>query len=276
MSFTAEQLLSIIVPIVGGVGAIVVAWGYSIRRRADASILAMQTENEKAKADAQARIKELEADAQMRDMLRDLIKLNDQLQKTQGLQFKRYMLALKKQRENTGEGYRVIRNVQNDTNVVLANVANSLKDLATEQKTSRTEILTAVKSIPSGATPETLNMFAQQLGSEMGMVLAQQLQMHQLERDLFPFPDAEDPRWETVKVVPVNPATATIWKQPQFRDEAVLKKPCAQIKPDGETVKIIRGQIRNWWIIYKVGTDSDCWGWIPEGKVRVLEEEPAT
>ncbi len=126
------SILAILTTVAGGVIAIMKVQADTRRREAEAEIEGMKNEHA-------ARIKELEADADMRGMLREQITLSEkerqaqhenseQQRKTNQEQFENFMRALEAQRKDTDAGYRLIRNVQNDANIQIANVNNTARD----------------------------------------------------------------------------------------------------------------------------------------------------
>lgn len=274
---TGEQLFQILVMAFGFTGTMLGAWAFSKRTKAeaerdrvkaDAQVRISQAEAEKHRIQAEADAKVKESEANLNESLKDresaastnrlverqldIIEKMDATAKARDAEhLERYSTGIAVSKDINEQ----LLTISSDTKIILKWIAELPKSLA---------------AVNTG----TLTEFAQHLGAEMGQVLAQQVAMQQMSRDLFPFPDSDDPRWERVRVIPTSP-NAKLWKYPLYKDDAVLNKPCAQIAPEGEIVKLIRGQIKNWWIIYKVGTDSDCWGWIPEGKLRILEDAPA-
>lgn len=137
------QTIGVALGILGGIAA---ALGAYLKSQGnvkvqDAETRAMRAEGElkQMQLEHDARIKELDADTDMRDLLREQIVLsekqrqaqqdiNEQQRKTNQEQFENFMRALEAQRKDTDAGYRLIRNVQNDANIQIANVNNTVRD----------------------------------------------------------------------------------------------------------------------------------------------------
>lgn len=135
------------------------------------------------------------------------------------------------------------------------------------------KILAAVENIPSatvaGFTADSVGAFAEALGKQMGVVLAAELAKRDAERDMHPFPEAEDTAWEARFIVPKHDAVQ-MYKRPQVSDLVLLQKPCSRIAVEGETVRLIAGRVPGWYAVVK----ADCWGWLIERSIEVREFEP--
>lgn len=233
------------------------------RLRIDAESRAFQAEGEakvkiaEATADVEIRLSAAREDAEergfMRAQLQAQIRLNEQFQD---------MLIKKEERDESN--YRVVANVQKDGNIALGNLFNKIE-------TTHAEQIAAIGGLPGAilmGIGEALKESAHHLGGEIGVVIAQQFAIQNLDRELFPFPDPEDPAWREEWIRPVTPEP-TIHKQPYFADAVKLQKPCSQIKPEGERVRIIRNRIKGWLVIDKFADGSRCWGWLPEHTVEI-------
>lgn len=215
-----------------------------------------------AKADTEIRLSAAREDAEERGFIRAQyqaqLKLNEQFQD----------ILLKKE-ERDESNYRVVANVQRDTNTVLVNLLNKVEAQHAVE-------IAAIGGLPGAIqmnNAEVLKEYARQIGGEIGAVIAQQFAIQNLDRELFPFPDPEDPSWRDEWITPVTPAP-TIHKQPYFADAVKLQKPCSQIKAEGERVRIIRNRLKGWLVIDKETDGSRCWGWLPEHTVEIAQAHP--
>lgn len=269
MTFTAEQLVTIVVPLITVLGGIMAAWGYSIQQRAKATaterVNKADSERDQAKADADTKVKaadakliEVQSQAKQQEAILDLFKgqqaVNEKLQTT-----------TEARDAETKLHYSTLRGVQNEMGRDILKLQNTVE-------AGITTLSTAIENLPARVqiiNVETLKAFAQ----EVGVSFAQQLSLQRFGFEMLPFPDAEDPGWQTVTIMArAGMKSAKIWKQPAITEDTVLRKPCATIAEDGERVKIIRGRVNNWLAIYKPGKESDCWGWVEESKVQIVED----
>jgi len=264
------------------IAAVVAAIGYWLRQRASARAevekrLRVDAESRAflAEADAQSKIAQAKADIEIRlstaredaeerafirAQLQGQIKLNEQFQK----------LLIEKE-EKDESNYRVLANVQRDTNTVLVNLLNKIE----EQHAVEIAAIGALPGVIQRSNAEMLKEYAQQIGAEIGAVLTKQFQVQSLEREMFPFPDPEDPAWSEKFITPVTPMAA-IHKQPYYNDAVKLRKPCAVIKSEGEWLRVIAGRLQDWIIVEKRAGDSHCWGWLPVHAVHVSDNAPQT
>ncbi|MEO8608921.1 MAG: hypothetical protein ABI690_13600 [Chloroflexota bacterium] len=242
------------------IAALCAAAGYWLKRQGDG-----RTENEKAKriaaetqlmqAQSESKTKqaEMEERAFIREQYKAQLQINTQLQK---------FVADKEVKDEAN--YRVLSNVNKDTNAQLTNVFNAMTRL-------NTSLLVAIEAIPAkvaAGNTESMKLFAREMAAETGLVIAQQFAIQSLDRELFPFPDPEDPAWREEWIYPITPEP-TIHKQPYFADAVKLRKPCSTILSSGERVRLIRNRIKGWVIVDKFAADSHCWGWLPEHTVRI-------
>lgn len=261
----------VLIGILGIAGIIFGAWGTRVKNRsqqelveAQSALFAAEGQLTQVKADAEVRIAEAKIDAEERTFIREQFKN----QITLNEQFPKMMAEIDaRNRAENESNYRSVRNVQNDTNTVLVNILNALN----KQHAIQIEALGAMPGAIQAANVDTLREFARQLATDMGTVMVQQFAIQSLDRELFPFPDPEDPSWREEWVAPLTPEP-TIHKQPYFNDAVKLQKPCAQIKPEGELVRIIRNRIKGWLIVKKFQNDDDCWGWLPEHTVQIVPQ----
>lgn len=230
-----------------------------------------------SKRDSDARLKDIESDADTRkataQQISQLLAMHDK----QIMINQQGAAADLEVRKSSEEGYRVIRGVQNDTNIQLTNLTNVIKELKNEivkigddrHKSVMAEI-GSVKQHVAEILGGSMKEFAQTFGSEIGMVMARQMAIQSLDRELMPFPAFDDPSWKTQFVKP-RKAEAWLYKQPYLYDNARLQNPCALINPDGETLRVIAGRLQDWLIIMKPGTGDPCYGYLPAFAVEVLE-----
>lgn len=140
-----------------------------------------------------------------------------------------------------------------------ANIHTTLNNLTALQ----TQMVSAVNSIPAQVTQtngETLKLLA----AEMAATLKQHLAHDKLDRELYPFPANDDPRWTRTWITPVVPEV-TIHKDHRFSDSVKLQKPCATINPLGEEVMLIEATDIACLMVVK----EDCYGFLPRHTVKI-------
>ncbi len=238
------------------------------RLRLEAESRAFQAEGAltQVKADAEIRIAEAKTDVEERAFIRE--QFNSQLKLNET--FPKMLAEIDARNKTDNEAnYRAVRDVQNDTNTVLVNILNAMRD----QHAIQIAAIGALPEIIRASNAETLKEYAQQLGVEIGAVLTKQFAVQNLERDMYPFPDPEDPAWQSIYIKPITPAP-TIHKNPYFDDAVKLRKPCATIQDEGEWVRAIMGRLRDWIIVEKRAGDSHCWGWLPAHTVQIADPAP--
>lgn len=247
------------------------AVGYWLRRQADARTeqektarIAAESQLMQVESDAQTKLLQVQADADERAFIRQQflaqIKINEQHEAERAQYEKRLAEVAAKNESN----YQVVSNVQKDTNFQIANLVNAIGAL-------NKSILERIDGLPAKiaeGNAESLKVFAKEMGAEMGGAMAQQFAIQNLDRDLFPFPDPEDPAWKDEWVTPITPEP-TLHKQPYFSDAVKLHKPCSQIATGGEKVRLIRSQIKGWFAIHKIEGNDHCWGWLPEHTIKI-------
>jgi hypothetical protein len=269
---TSTELLAIVTTILGIIGIYFGAQATRVKNQSQRQLVEAQSAQMKAegdlvtvKADAEVKIAEAKTDIEERAFIRAQAKTQLNINET----FLKMLTEIDARNKTDNEAnYRSIRNVQNDTNTVLVNMLNAMRDQHALQ-------IGAIGGLPAAiqmGQADTLKNYAQQLGAEIGAVLTKQFQMQTLEREMYPFPDPEDPAWQTLFFTPVTPEP-TIHKQPLFADAVKLHKPCAVIQQKGEWVRAILGRLEDWIIIEKRAGDSHCWGWLPKYTVQVSQTE---
>lgn len=151
-------IIGILTTVSGGVIAV-------MKMQADTKRKDSEAQLENIKNEHAARIKELEADADMRGLLREQItlsekqrqaqhELSEQQRKTNQEQFDNFMAALEAQRKDTDAGYRLIRNVQNDTNIQIANNSNVVRDGFSRVHSKLDIILQRLPTALNGISPK--------------------------------------------------------------------------------------------------------------------------
>lgn len=235
------------------------------RLRIDAESRAFQAEGAltQVKADAEIRIAEAKTDVEERAFIRE--QFNSQLKLNETFPKMLAEIDARNKAENESN-YRAVRDVQNDTNTVLINILNAME----KQHAIQIAAIGALPGAIQANIGEALQASAQQLGAEIGTVITKQFQMQSLDRDMFPFPDPEDPAWTQKFIMPIAP-TPTIHKQPYYNDSVKLHKPCAVINQEGEWLRVILGRLQDWIIVEKRAGDSHCWGWLPAHTVQIGE-----
>lgn len=264
-----------VLAIIGIAATLATAYAYLLKRRADAALEKVKAQKresdaraEQVELDAKSRLRQAEADASAREseakqaasmleMMNKQIIINRQQQ--------RRMDAQKKSAE---EGYQTIRAVQNDTNIQLSNMYNALRDLKLEMVKVLSDLPTQIQA----ANHSELTDFAKMMAGEIAVHIVEQFERQKIESTMFPFPDPDDPDWREETIIPLVP-DVTIRKEPRFWDNALLQKPCAQIIPGGERVRIITDRTKDWVIVDKIASGERCWGWIKAREVRIEEVE---
>ena len=264
----------VIIAILGIVGVVFGAWANRVKNQSQRQLIEAQSAQLKAegdlatvKAEAEVRIAEAKTDIEERAFIRE--QFNSQLKLNETFPKMLAEIDARNKAENESN-YRSIRDVQNDTNTVLVNILNAMRDQHADQ-------IAAIGGLPAAiqmGQADSLKNYAQQLGAEIGAVLTKQFQMQTLEREMYPFPDPEDSAWQELWITPITPLP-TIHKQPFFADAVKLHKPCAIIRQEGERVRAILGRLTDWIIIEKRAGDSHCWGWLPAHTVRIGDLEAA-
>jgi hypothetical protein len=270
---TSTELLAIVGTILGIIGVYFGAQATRVKNQSQRQLVEAQSAQMKAegdlvtvKADAEVRISEAKIDIEERTFIRE--QFNAQLKLNESFPKMLAEIDAHHKAENDAN-YRLIRNVQNDTNTVLVNMLNAMR----AQHALQIEAIGGLPAAIAMSQADTLKNYAQHLGAEIGAVLTKQFQLQTLEREMYPFPDPEDPAWQTLFFTPVTPEP-TIHKQPLFADAVKLHKPCAVIQQKGEWVRAILGRLDDWIIIEKRAGDSHCWGWLPKYTVQVSQIEP--
>lgn len=270
----STELIAIVTTILGIIGVYIGAQATRVKNQSQRQLVDSQSALLKAqgdlatvKADAEVRIAEAKTDIEERSFIREQFNTQLKLNET----FPKMLAEIDARNKADNESnYRSIRDVQNDTNTVLVNMLNAMKAQHADQ-------IAAIGGLPAAiqmGQADSLKNYAQQLGAEIGAVLSKQFQVQNLERDMYPFPDPEDPAWQDLFLTPITPEP-TIHKQPFFADAVKLHKPCAIIRQEGERVRAILGRLSDWIIIEKRAGDSHCWGWLPAHTVRIGDLEAA-
>lgn len=269
----STELIAIVGTILGIIGVYFGAQATRVKNQSQSQLVEalsaqMKAEGEliKVKAEAEVKIAEAKTDIEERAFIREQFNTQLKLNET----FPKMLAEIDARNKTDNEAnYRSIRNVQNDTNTVLVNMLNAMRD----QHALEIAAIGALPAAIAMSQADTLKNYAQQLGAEIGAVLTKQFQIQTLEREMYPFPDPEDAAWQTLFFTPVTPEP-TIHKQPFFADAVKLHKPCAVIQEGGEWVRAILGRLEDWIIIEKRAGDSHCWGWLPKHTVQVSQAEP--
>lgn len=251
------------VAVVGIVGSIGTALGYVLKRRGDAQLQRALAEN----LEAQAALKKVEAEsnssASMFQMFQQQITINQQNaaaleaeRKEREKEREQWRKDLEDKEKKVDSNYRVIRDVQDDGNTALMNIA---KLLETMQQ--------SIDALP-GKLLESTAADAQTFAKEIASSIAGEFARRAAEQDMAPFPGAEDKGWRECMVTPVTDR-ATMYMRPVFSDWTVLTMPCATIT-EAVKVRVFVNCVEGWHAIVK----GDCWGWIREQAVKVGELEP--
>lgn len=254
----------VLLGLIGLFATIAAGWQYVARKKADIDKLNSESRLKQVETDAQIKIDAARADLDERAFIREQLKAQIKLNEQHQLERAQYDKRLAEKETKDEANYRVVGNVQRDTNIQIANLVNAIS-------TMNRSLIEKIDLLPSRITngnADSLTSFAKSMAAETGAVIAQQFAIQNLDRDLFPFPDPEDPAWKEEWVIPITPEP-TLHKQPYFNDAVKLHKPCAQIVPGGERVRLIRNRIKGWVTIYKQGDDAHCWGWLPEHCIKI-------
>lgn len=185
------QTIGVALSILGGIAT---ALGMYLRSQGsvklkDAETRARESEGKikQMELEHNARIEELRADADMRAILREQISLSEKERQTQREsseqqrqateqqrrinqeQFDNFMKTLEVQRQEAAAQYRLMRNIQKDSDLSVTNLSNDVKGVQRELKVvaqnvndSKKEILTKLNSltlpsIPNGTNPKSPN-----------------------------------------------------------------------------------------------------------------------
>lgn len=249
------QLLQLILPLLIG------AWAYTIKRDSDARLKAVES-------DADARKATANQISQLLDMHNKQIMINQQSAAAD--------LELKRSSE---EGYRVIRGVQNDTNIQLTNLTNAIKELKLE----------TIKAIgeQNKSVAEKVNELSKQmttfmdtgmkeqlafLGSEIGLSINRRVEAQDASTGLIKWPVEDDPGWKKVFLVPTKP-DVILYRRPSYDDFNQVQKACARLKAAGQEAEIIANRLDGWLFVRKRNGEV-CEGFLPEGYVKIGEAAP--
>lgn len=227
------------------IGSIMVAIAYWIKRDADAKLTQTRSEADRSKA----LFKMIEGQQQN---ISALYQTN--------AQFAQFL----REKERADErNYKINRRTIDDN-------ADILMKHITRQAQS---ILIAINDVPKRLEAyfsESTREIAFTVGAEIGAAMNREFAVKNLERSLHPFPDAEDPRWREVKIVPTLP-DVVIRKEPYFDDNtSKLTKPCSRIADIGERVKLIEEASIGAVAVDKVENGVRCWGWLPMHTVQIV------
>ena len=244
--------------------SVVSGWSYAHRLKAEGDKKKLESQLKQVEAEAEIKINAAKADLEERAFIRQQLlgqlKINEQHQQER----ERYEKRLAEKDAKAESNYRVSNDIQRDLGLQIVNLINAIG-------TMKGVLIERIDLLPGRITTsnvETLTGFAKSMAAETGAVIAQQFAIQSLDRDLFPFPDPEDPGWKEEWIIPITPEP-TLHKQPYFNDAVKLHKPCAQIAAGGERVRVIRNRIKGWVTIYKSEGETHCWGWLPEHTIKV-------
>jgi len=262
------------------------AFVYILKRKADARAMGVeanaaaevsrvQAEAQTMIIEAQTKAREVDTHAEQIAKMMGLLAQQMEISTKNAQSDAQWRARLEENERHGNEGYNVIRAVQKETNQLLVNITNALDAIHKALMDNRKLILHAVDAVPEqiqASNREELATFAKVVGGELAVAFAEQMSLQQLSSDLFPFPDAEDPRWETVFIKPRDGVTATLQKQPFYRNGIMLSGPGAQIETTGETVRLIQHHLKGWYIVNKKGNfaDGGYWGWLAENRVTII------
>lgn len=270
--------------VLGPIGALLGAYTFRLKNRATAELERVRTQlrqknAEIEKSETENKIRLLEAESRARQEA-------DQSNMLKQLQTERmdWLKQLEKKEEADERNYKVLKGLQDsNTHMLMTEIQNQntkLTTLFTEYNLSAVEQRGYVKTEINALNEQFRTMMltglqeaAQMLGSEIGMTLARQMAIQNLDRELIPFPSDEDPRWRRVFLTPNKP-DVWLFKQPYLTDNVRLQKPCAQIKAEGHWVRVISEQLTDWLIVMKENGET-CYGYLPVYAVKLHEQEPA-
>lgn len=216
---------------------------------------------ERDKLIAQAELKEVESEGEVKkaeaETVKNLIVANQQF-----AEHLRQVNDLRQQdNERAEQNYRVFTKVSNEnTRVVMGRIDTLAK-----------ELMVAIHAIPERVgvvNNDGITALVQQLGA----AITKEFELQRAERTMHPFPASEDGEWRDEYIAPTSD-DVQLRKQPAYDDDSRLHKPCARIKPEGETVRLIRGRLKGWLIVDKIEDGQRCWGWLPEYMVTVGQPE---
>lgn len=228
------------------IGSIFLAIGYWLKRDADAKLTQAKSEADRSKS--------------LYSMIEGQQKNINALYNTNA-QFAQFL----REKERADErNYRVNRQVfDSNTQMLLTHIS---------QRTQL--VLDAVNRLPQRLESymvDNAREIAYSVGSEIGAAMSRQFALQHLDRKLHPFPDAEDPRWRELKIVPTLP-DVIIRKEPFFNDEITkLTKPCSRIADEGEIVRLIEEPSISALAVEKIEKGVRCWGWLPKHAVQIVE-----
>jgi hypothetical protein len=267
----------IMLAVLGVLGTLIGAWGYSMRKAADARLAAMTMQME----DAEARRTHMEAESAQAKALMEMFQQQIEINRQNAEQAKSWVDALREKETKDESNYKTLRLLQDDNTRYLA---QAIKDSARESRKANEDaarqlagligdmsrrIVDAVETLPprmEANTQEQMKGFA----AEIGMVLAQQIALYQLSQELSPFPDASDPGWEGQTIRPLLPGLR-LRRRPIYDDRALVAGDGALIQGEGEAVRMIRGRLKDWLIVMKGASGSaPTWGWVPEQAVQIV------
>lgn len=268
----------IVLAVLGVLGTVIGAWGYSMRKAADARVTAVAAQLE----DAETRRKQIEAEAAQAGALMQMFQQQIEINRQNADQAKTWAQALQEKEDKDESNYKTLRLLQDENTRYLA---QAIVDGARETRKANEDaarqlaeligdmsrrVVQAVEALPprlESSTQETMKAFA----AEIGLVMAQQIALHQLGQDLAPFPDASDPGWIEETLKPLVPGSARLRKRPLFDDRALVMSDMAVIAPEGEKVRLIRGRLKDWLIVMKPSASGlPAWGWLPENSVQAV------
>lgn len=289
----------IIVGLIASLATILGAVAYIGKRRSDAQLIEANAQLEKVKGENAVRLEETKGDSTIRDMLREQMEFNRQLQNnqakqatTQERQFKMFMAALRKIRAQAREDYNVIRNVQRDENLAVTNLSNDVKRVNLEiaqavnvvtklpEEMNRVmegmnTAIEAVKGIIESARElhlQTRQFFEQRLeffGVDWEQRQAAQEALGWMRAN-FQAPKRDDCRWQVAKVQSHIGHQAWIQMMPEYKTDRTLLGRISDI--EAEVCCVIEHTAWTGWI-YLRRIEDDIEGWVDSRMVTITPVE---
>lgn len=252
-------------------GGLLAAWVSRRHAKSKALVFAAEGETMKAQAaldqertDNQIRIELMKVDVEERAFIREQLKaqvqLNDKFQT---------LLIEKEARDESN--YRVVSAVQKDNTTAVLNLHNTVR----EQGKGMAELLvTSLAALQTNYSQQMteLNNLNKVMITELGQVISRAMELRDVNRAMYPFPDFEDARWHEVLLAAVK-SDVVIYREPRYWDEARLVKSCAGISIEPQPALVIEDILNEWYAVQRTLNGVHCWGWVQKHYVRITEAE---
>lgn len=269
MTAEAWQLLFIILT---PLSALLGAYAFRLKKQAEIDAERARAQVRTVEQNAAARIKQMELDHQVR--LKEA-EIESEKNKSEAEQAKRLLDLVSNGLTGLSDAVKgSTAAFQTTVDKLLVRLDEKNEQIAEDQVYLNERLeraLSAIEALPEKIQASNTDFIKQFVG-EFGVVLAHQLAVQDVNRDLLKWPPDDDLGWKNAFIKPTKP-DVILYKTASYDDFNQVQKPCARISLQGETVQIIIGRLEGWAYVKKL-TGEPCYGYLPISYIQVRESKP--